>query len=226
MGSAPDFPRNRGDLKGNLMYEYGFIVLGVMVFGLQHSGLSALPVKYRIIDRVGKQGYSTLFSITSVGALGVAFLLLNFWDWLYFLTPNSVYLPVFVTGIALGIIGLVLTLWASRIIDISTVADMRTDRAPELITTGLYARIRHPLYLAAILVLVALVLLYPFLEILVFSGSFIGYVLIGAYLEEQKLIKTYGDKYLEYKKHAGFMLPKFGETSSGKVPLRGALGKR
>jgi protein-S-isoprenylcysteine O-methyltransferase Ste14 len=114
------------------------------------------------------------------------------------------------------VFGGVLTLRASRIIDISTVADMRTDRAAELITTNLYARIRHPLYLAAILVLIGLILLYPFPRIMVFSVSLVGYVLIGAYLEEQKLIKVYGKKYLEYQKQAGFMLPKWSTNTANK----------
>ncbi|MHA2060144.1 MAG: methyltransferase family protein [Candidatus Ranarchaeia archaeon] len=197
------------------MLEYLIVVLGVVIFGVQHSGLSALPVKHRIIDRWGKEGYSKIYSITSVLTLGVAFLMLNFWDWLYFIfSPETLNLPLFAVGVIFGVFGGLLTLKASRIIDVSTVADMRSDRAPELITTNLYARIRHPLYLAAILVLIGLVMLYPFSRIVIFSISLIGYVLVGAYLEEQKLIKVYGDKYLEYKKHAGFMLPKWTSNTT------------
>jgi protein-S-isoprenylcysteine O-methyltransferase Ste14 len=34
------------------------------------------------------------------------------------------------------------------------------------------------------------------------------YTMIGAYFEERKLVQHYGDDYLEYKKTAGFILPK------------------
>ena len=46
--------------------EYLLIVAGVLIFGLQHSGISALRVKNLIIDRWGKEGYAKLFNATSI----------------------------------------------------------------------------------------------------------------------------------------------------------------
>ncbi len=97
---------------------------------------------------------------------------------------------------------------ASRVISVSTVADMRTDRKTELVTDGIYSRVRHPLYLATLLMFSAFSLIYPFPVVFVFSLSMIIYTMIGAYFEERKLLKYYGDEYLEYKKTAGFILPK------------------
>jgi protein-S-isoprenylcysteine O-methyltransferase Ste14 len=94
------------------------------------------------------------------------------------------------------------------VISVSTVADMRTDRKAELVTDGIYSRIRHPLYLATILVLLAVILIYPFPIVAVFSLCLMTYTMIGAYFEERKLVRHYGDQYLQYKKNAGFMLPK------------------
>ncbi len=67
------------------MLEHLAIVASVTVFGIQHSGISALRVKYWIIDRWGKEGYSRIFNIISFLALIPASLSLNYWDWLYFL---------------------------------------------------------------------------------------------------------------------------------------------
>jgi len=191
------------------MIEYVIVILASTLFGLQHSGLSALRVKARIIDRWGKEGYAKIFSTTSVLTLLIAFLSMNYWDWIYFITQPTLIQPLlFVLGILSGLVGVVLSMMASRVISVSTVADMRTDRQAELITDGIYSRVRHPLYLATVLVFLALALIYPFPVVITFSLSMIGYTMIGAYLEERKLVKHYGDEYLEYKKTAGFILPK------------------
>ena len=98
---------------------------------------------------------------------------------------------------------------ASAVISVSTVADMRTDRKAELVTDGIYARVRHPLYLATVLVFAAMALIYPFPVVIVFALSMIAYTMIGAFFEERKLIIHYGDEYLAYKKQAGFIFPRF-----------------
>ncbi|MBD3404955.1 MAG: hypothetical protein GF411_02330 [Candidatus Lokiarchaeota archaeon] len=190
------------------MIEYVVIVLAVFLFGMQHSGMSALKVKNRIIDRWGKKGYSRVYTITASITLLIAFLSMQFWDWLYFLFQSFNILS-FAVGILLIIIGLVITTAATRVISVSTVADMRTDRKPELVTDGIYAQVRHPLYLATIILLIGLIFLYlPFLRVIVFSLSLIAYTLIGAYLEERKLICHYGQDYLDYREQVGFILPK------------------
>lgn len=191
------------------MLEYIIIILASSLFGLQHSGLSALRVKERIIDRWGKEGYARIFNITSMLTLLIAFLSMNFWNWIYFFTQPTMIQPIlFILGILLGLSGVILAMMASRVISVSTVADMRTDRKAELVTDGIYSRIRHPLYLATLLVFSALALIYPFSVVTVFALCMIAYTMIGAYFEERKLVKHYGDEYLEYMKTAGFILPK------------------
>jgi protein-S-isoprenylcysteine O-methyltransferase Ste14 len=134
---------------------------------------------------------------------------MNFWNWLYFiLQPDLIQPLLFILGMILGVGGVVLSRRAVRVISVSTVADMRTDRKAELITGGIYSRVRHPLYLATVLLFSAIALVYPFPIVIVFSLCMILYTMIGAYFEERKLVMHYGDEYLEYKKSAGFILPK------------------
>lgn len=194
------------------MFEYLIIILGVAVFGLQHSGIASLRIKYRIIDRWGKGVYGNVYKITSVLALLFAYLMTGGWNLLYFITsPETVNLLLFIPGFILILVGLVISSRASSIISVSSVADMRTDRDPELITDGIYARIRHPLYLATIFMFIGLALLYPFLNVITFSTSLTAYVIIGAVIEEHKLVMQYDEEYLDYKKKAGFLLPKFSK---------------
>ena len=183
--------------------------MGVLIFGLQHSGISALRVKNWIIDRWGKQGYARIFNATSIVGVAVPFVAMNYWNWFYFINEPALIQPLlFVSGVALVIIGLIVSTMASRVISVSTVADMRTDRKAELITGGIYSRIRHPLYLATILMLLGLAAIYPFDRVVVFSIALSIYVMVGAWLEERKLVIHYGDAYREYRKQAGFMLPR------------------
>ena len=190
------------------MIEYLLIVSGILIFGLQHSGISALRVKNRIVDRWGKEGYASLFNITSIVGIIIPFIAMNYWDWFYFINEPILIQPMlFASGVILIIIGVTVAMMASRVISVSTVADMRTDRQAELVTGGIYSRTRHPLYLATILLLLGLAALYPFDRVIVFSIALSVYVLIGAYLEEKKLVLHYGQKYLDYRKQAGFMLP-------------------
>jgi protein-S-isoprenylcysteine O-methyltransferase Ste14 len=195
--------------------EYLLIVLGVLIFGFQHSGISALRVKNRIIDRWGKEGYARLFNATSIVGIAVPFIAMNYWDWIYFIIEPGLIQPLlFSSGAVLIIIGLVVSLMASRMISVSTVADMRTDRQAKLVTDGIYSHIRHPLYLATILLLIGLAAVYPFDRVIVFSTALSIYVIIGAYLEERKLVIHYGQEYLEYRKQAGFMLPRIRSSQA------------
>jgi protein-S-isoprenylcysteine O-methyltransferase Ste14 len=164
-------------------------------------------VKHRIIERWGKSGYALIFKMTSAAALAVAFLSMWFWDWLYFLNFTLVNWFSIFFGAMLIVFGLVVSAAASQIISVSTVADMRADRQPELITHGIYSHIRHPLYLATVAIFSGLALLYPFPRVIVFSIAMSAYTIIGAVLEERKLIIQYGESYEEYKNQAGFLLP-------------------
>lgn len=191
------------------MLEYIIIVFSVAVFGLQHSGLSTLRIKSRIVKRLGLKGYARLFTATSVLALFIAIRAMNFSYWFYFFTSTDrLNLSLFLPGIVLAGLGVTLAAAAANILDVSTVADMRSNRKDVLVTSGIYAHIRHPLYLAVILLLSGLALIYPFFKVIMFAVSFCCYVLIGAYLEERKLILKYGKEYHEYRKKAGFMVPK------------------
>ncbi len=191
------------------MRDYLIIIFGVAIFGFQHSGLSTLRIKSYIVKKLGLKGYARLFTVTSVLALLIAVRAMNFSYWFHFFTStNRLNLLSFLAGVVLAGLGVTLAVAAANVLDVSTVADMRSNRKDVLVTSGIYAHIRHPVYLAVILLCGGLALIYPFFKVTIFAVSFCCYVLIGAYLEERKLILKYGKKYYEYRKKAGFMVPK------------------
>ena len=186
------------------------ILLGIIGFGLQHSGISATPIKKWTIEKWGKGPYSLIFNGTAVFMLLVTVKILNFSDWLYFVkSSTAIQWHLFVPGMVLISLGIIVGAAASTVISVSTIADMRTKRQDNLVTQGIYAQIRHPLYLAALLLFIGMALVYPLPEISVFSSAFCGYILLGSYLEERKLIEQYGQAYITYRKKTGFLFPKF-----------------
>ncbi|HBR21148.1 MAG TPA: hypothetical protein DD713_01045 [Nitrospiraceae bacterium] len=75
-----------------------------------------------------------------------------------------------------------------------------------LVKTGVYGFVRHPLYLAGIIIFT----FEPNITRNWFAVSILAdiYFIFGAFMEEKRLIKTFGDEYIEYMKHVPMFLPK------------------
>lgn len=74
------------------------------------------------------------------------------------------------------------------------------------VTPLFYRWIRHPLYTGFIIAFWAT----PHMSVghLLFAAATTGYILIGIWLEERDLVAQFGGRYIEYRRHAGMLLPK------------------
>lgn len=79
------------------------------------------------------------------------------------------------------------------------------EKTGQLVTRGLYKVVRHPLYLFSLLFL----WLSPSMSInsLVFNIGVTAYFIIGAYFEERKLLRDFGEAYADYKRRTSFLIP-------------------
>ncbi|WP_298440011.1 isoprenylcysteine carboxylmethyltransferase family protein [Geobacter sp.] len=74
-----------------------------------------------------------------------------------------------------------------------------------LVTSGCYGRVRHPLYSLALLLLAFNpVMTLKWLLLTVYSGI---YFTIGAVMEERRLEEEFGDVYREYRKRVPMFIP-------------------
>ena len=76
-----------------------------------------------------------------------------------------------------------------------------------LVTRGLYRVVRHPLYTFSLL----FIWLTPTVSqnsLTVYIGSTL-YIFIGAYFEERKLLRDFGEAYAEYKRKTPMLIPGF-----------------
>lgn len=73
---------------------------------------------------------------------------------------------------------------------------------------GMNRYVRHPIYLGALLIFIGIFMFQPTWANLILLGVVLCYIFVGAYLEEQKLIKAYGQLYKDYQKKVKMLIPK------------------
>ena len=80
---------------------------------------------------------------------------------------------------------------------------------PEVISKGVYRYLRHPMYLAAILLYLSfLIYILSLAALLVLIGTFIFYHFIARY-EEKLLLEQFGEEYNKYKESVSMWFPSF-----------------
>ena len=125
---------------------------------------------------------------------------------------SAVTLPVWLrwTGVGLGALGGFLVVWTLRTLGMNLTDTVVTRRAHTLVTGGPYRWVRHPFYVAALLMFLgnSLAAANGFL----FAGGLIAFILLAARsrIEERKLLERFGEPYRTYREHTGRFLPKWG----------------
>ena len=79
------------------------------------------------------------------------------------------------------------------------------EKTGTLVTSGFYRYMRHPLYTFGLL-FIWLTPAVTLNSLTVFVGATI-YILIGAYFEERKLLRDFGEAYAEYKRKTPMLIP-------------------
>jgi protein-S-isoprenylcysteine O-methyltransferase Ste14 len=110
-------------------------------------------------------------------------------------------------AVALTALGVALTLWARFILGSNWSANVTIKVAHELIRTGPYRFVRHPIYtgviLAAVGTAIALDQWRGVIAVLLLWVSFT----IKRLKEEQFMRQTFGDQYIEYSRNTGAIFP-------------------
>lgn len=87
-------------------------------------------------------------------------------------------------------------------------AELRPKDEPgELLTEGVYARVRHPRYLGAILGIAGLAFIANYLATHVLAALLIPTLYIIAVLEERELVDRFGERYRQYRAHVPRIFP-------------------
>src|SRR4030042_1526335 len=87
---------------------------------------------------------------------------------------------------------------------------VRLHQAHQLITSGPYAYIRHPMYLAVILAFWGGLLLYRNWSMLIYAIIMLG-LIYRARTEEEALIQAFGEEWEAYKRQVPGWMPRFDQ---------------
>jgi len=82
-----------------------------------------------------------------------------------------------------------------------------SDENSQLRTEGILKYVRHPIQAGIILVVLGFFFFIPNMPTAISSACILVYIPIGIYFEEKKLVATYGDQYVEYRKKVPAIFP-------------------
>lgn len=99
-------------------------------------------------------------------------------------------------------------------------SDWRMDVAPgrktELITDGLFARVRHPIYALSILLMLCSAAIVPTLPMALIAAVHIVLMNVKARNEERHLQGVHGEAYAQYLRRTGRFLPRHASPNGGR----------
>jgi protein-S-isoprenylcysteine O-methyltransferase Ste14 len=109
-------------------------------------------------------------------------------------------------GLAMFVSGLAVAVWARRYLGRNWGSPMSEKVDPELVTTGPYRTIRHPIYSGIILALAgtAVALNWHWLIAAALAGTYFVY---SAFMEERFLVRRLPDSYPAYKDATRMLIP-------------------
>ena len=153
----------------------------------------------------GKLGV-TLFRLFSLMGAPAVLIYMIIPDWIRW---AALPLPVWLrwSGVALSIAGIPLFFWAHHALGKSWSIEVVIKEQHTLVTSGPYRWVRHPMYTAALVLVLG--------SFLIMANWFIGITLLPisvvtaakAGKEEQILIEKFGDEYRAYMQRTGRFLP-------------------
>lgn len=163
---------------------------------------------YTFLKIKGKVGFKIGFSLIRGGIFFAIFYL------------PLIKQPILLDNIALPIIGIILFLFGITFIILGSRELTKTELQgakgvpKEIITTGLYKSIRHPINLGLIFTFAGWYIIWSGDYALIILIILIITLIIETFWEERNLQKIFGDNYKEYKKKVGMFFPKIKRTKS------------
>jgi protein-S-isoprenylcysteine O-methyltransferase Ste14 len=184
-----------------------FVMRFYFMIKVRRAGERLMPDQ-KAVEREGGRGF--LFIRMAAFFLLMAFLVMYIIG-IKWIDIFSFPLPVWLrwAGFVLGIITVAFWTWTQITLDTQWSAQLQLTKNHQLITTGPYARIRHPLYAGLFGWCISLTLLtanwiFAAICALAFAG-----LLWRIPKEEQLMLEAFGDEYKTYMRHTGRFFPKF-----------------
>jgi protein-S-isoprenylcysteine O-methyltransferase Ste14 len=193
--------------------SFAAILLAMAVYGLVHSLLASWGAKALVETRLGRpvyrRGYRLFFNLAAVITfLPVLALAAALPDRTIYTIPFPwALLTLAVQGLAA--LGALYAVWLTGLWNFAGLEQLfdpgAADRPRVLATGGLYRWVRHPIYTCSLLFL----WLGPRMSwnMLAFNLGVTLYFVVGALYEERKLVKEFGQTYIDYRRRTPMLVP-------------------
>ncbi|GAB2621374.1 methyltransferase family protein [Belliella aquatica] len=191
---------------------YFVLVFLWVIFYASHSILASLKIKRKIQGIMGKayKWYRLIYSLISIGFIFFIFLYAGSLQKLMIFqqSPSLLYLGYLTAGLGTIIIVRSLKYFSgAKFIGLIPHNNLEGEKE-ELVTSGIYKYIRHPIYTGLIGIFIGYFLFNPNAASMIHLIALLAYLPFGIFYEEKKLIELYGQEYLDYKKHIPALFPK------------------
>ncbi len=110
-------------------------------------------------------------------------------------------------GLPTALVGLGLFDWMFRHLGLNVTSTSIPRAEAELVTTGPYRRIRHPMYTAVLILAVATTFLTANLIVALGGAAMFALLAARSRLEEQRLLQKFGEAYRIYQQRTGRFFP-------------------
>jgi len=173
-------------------------------------------IAFNFLNNTGqKRGFRERRSPVATASMAAFFILLYFTIRLRWSALDLDGLAFFrAFGLVLMVFGAAFNIWGRIYLKTNWADQVRIYDDQQLVTTGPYRIVRHPLYASIIWMFygAAIAYLNP-LAALETTLVFIPAMLYRSNLEEQALTETFGDAYSSYRKNTGCFFPKIGRRA-------------
>ncbi len=181
-----------------------------MLFFIQHSWMVRRSFKQRLARIIPQYYGDAVYAIASGIALLAVVLLWQDTEQIVWHATGSAWLTarlIFMAALAVGIWG-GLSLQGFDSFGLQPIRNRfrpKQSALPALVVQGAYRWVRHPLYLAVLLMIWS----YPVLTVdrLLFNMLWTVWIVIGTVLEERDLAVAFGDEYRDYQRSVPMLLP-------------------
>jgi protein-S-isoprenylcysteine O-methyltransferase Ste14 len=157
-----------------------------------------------LASRFYRLGYNLIAVVSLLPVMTLAALLPG--RWLYTIRPPWLYLTIFLQASACVMLAVgLLQTGVLEFLGIKQLLHSRAETAGQFITSGLYHWMRHPLYTAGLII----IWLAPVMNtnLLALNAGLSIYLVLGAHVEERKLVHEFGESYEDYRRRTPMFIP-------------------
>lgn len=193
------------------MLSFVLILVSVALYGLVHSVLASLWAKARarsLLGPLGQRTYRLMYNLFAiVSFLPVLALVAALPDRTLYAIPFP-WLVLTLAGQGLAVLALlagVLQTGVWAFLGVQQLLQPDGSQTQQLVVRGLYRWVRHPLYTAGLV----FIWLTPVmsLNLLALNIGLSVYLVVGAIVEERKLLAEFGQAYAEYRRRTPMLIP-------------------